>query len=176
MSNPPWARTASIYDYGAHPQKTNYMGQGLIDARTDVGAQHINRAGVDLQAAVRMAPFLIARLTLNDTSPDDPTVHWCLFMPTGEVNSDFAGDAPPAGFPTFTRLGNGNIRITFDASYQDELGVSVATDVRDATGCGAGSAFANVTGQRASATTAEFFVSDSGGTALNDQTITVRVY
>lgn len=176
MTNPAWTRTAGPEAYGAHANKVNYMNQGKIDALTDVGAEDINRIGLDLSAVVRTAPLLVARLTLSDTSPDDPTVHFCAFQPSGVITTDFAGDAPPAGFPTFTRLGNGNIRVTFDASYADDYGNSAATDLQDADGSGAGGNFANVSGTTPTTTTAEFTVFGTGGTAINDQTIHIEVY
>lgn len=176
MSSPAWSRSAGIAAYGGHINKANYMGQGLIDARTDVGKDEINRIANDMQSMVRAAPFLLARMTLNDTSPAAPTVHWVAFQPVGEITTNFAGDSPPTGVPTFTRVGGGWVRITFAASYADDYGNSETTVLRDAGGGGAGTVYANVAGTVPTSVTAEFRVSDVNGVALDDQTITVRVY
>lgn len=176
MTNPAWTRTAGIDTYGGHAQKRNYANQGKIDALTDIDANDINRIGSDLATTVRMQPFLVARLTLNDTSPAAPTVQWCAFQPAGVSTTNFAGDAPPTGFPTFTRLGNGNIEVTFAASYSDEYGNSAATNLEDADGGGAGATFANVAGEPTSATVAEFTVTDVAGSAVQDAVIHIEVY
>ena len=174
-TNPAWTRSNGIEDYGGHAQKSNYMGQGKIDARTDVDAAEINRMASDLAAGVATAPFLVAYLTQDDTGTDDPTVHFCAFQPSG-VATSFAGDNPPAGFPTFTRTGDGVIRVTFAASYTDEYGNSASTTIRYGKGGGAGSVFASVTGNKVSDILIDFYTWDDDGTALIDQPITIRVY
>lgn len=176
MTNPAWTRTAGIDTYGGHAQKRNYANQGKIDALTDIDADDINRIASDLSTNTRMQAFLVARLTLNDTSPAAPTVHWCAFQPTGVSTTNFAGDAPPTGFPTFTRLGNGNIEVTFSASYSDEYGNSASTNLEDADGGGAGATFANVVGEITSAVVAEFTVTGTAGTAIQNAVIHIEVY
>lgn len=176
-SNPVWTRSASIEDYGAHPDKTNYMGQAMINAMTDVDASHINRVGADLAAVGRVAPFMIARMTLSDTVPAAPTVHWCAFQPvSSESLVDFLGSSPPTGFPSFTRTGSGVVRVTFDSEYEDPYGNSAETVLRAAGGSGAGAVFANVVGTVISSLIADFSVFNSAGAALTDQMITIRVF
>lgn len=176
MTDPAWARTAGPGSYGGDVNKANYMNQGKIDALTDVGAEDINRIALDLSAVVRTAPFLVARLTQDDTGTDDPTVHVCMFQPSGVSTTDFAGDAPPTGFPTFTRQADGHIRVTFASSYSDDYSNSAATSILAGAGGIATSTAGVVTGEIVSATTIDFRTFDTSGSAATDEEIVILVY
>lgn len=122
---PPWLRTTSFEHYGGNANKQNYLGRGAIDALTDVAAEEFSRAMSDLAAAVRSAPFMIARVQCNDTSPAAPTILWIAMM-TGVREAGYAGGSPPAGFPSWARNGNGAVTMTLASSYADDYAVAGA--------------------------------------------------
>lgn len=170
---PAWARTVDHADYGGHVNKTNYQSQGVVNPRTDVGAEAIARMTADLAAVVRTAEFFEATILCNDASPAAPTVESVLMM-TGVRTSPYAGDAPPTGFPTVTRNGTGDFTITFAASYSDAYGISepfTPTHV----GYGLhGTSFADATWV-ISGSTVRVRVFNAAGAALGDRRITVTV-
>lgn len=126
---PSWTRTATIEYYGGHPDKQNYMGQGAIDARTDVTAEQLNRLAADLAACVRVAPFCVILLTTNDTTPGPPFVQSIRMQ--NRVNlTGYAGDNPPPGFPVCLRTGNGRVSITFPVSPEDDFGQTIPVDLK----------------------------------------------
>ncbi len=119
---PAWTRTVSHVDYGGHPSKRDYMGQGAIDALTDLSAAQLCRLASDVAAVVRTAEFAVMVLLCNDSSPAAPTVEFVSLM-TGVRLVEYAGDAAPSGFPSAARNGNGDVTITFASSYTDDYGV-----------------------------------------------------
>jgi hypothetical protein len=116
---PAWTRTASHEQYGGNLNKQNFMNSGCINAQTDVGAENLCRAAADLAAVVRTLPMCVMTMLCNDSSPAAPTVEFINMM-TGVPSTSYAGDSPPAGYPSVARNGNGDVTVTFDASYDDE--------------------------------------------------------
>lgn len=119
--NPAWTRSADYTTYGGHPDKANYQSQGVVNPRCDVGAEGFSRLASDTAAIVRTAEFC-AMQVLCDVGGTLTTVEHCRLM-TG-VSGSYTGTAPPAGFPTVTRNGSGDVSVTFDSSYTDEYGVT----------------------------------------------------
>jgi hypothetical protein len=119
---PVWARSASFEDYGGHVSKRNHLSQGVIDPETDVGAEHVQRLSADLAAVARVAPFGFFTVQCNDTAVADPTVEQA-FIATGVLQVSYEGDAPPSGFPTVTRTGDGVFSVQFESSYADDYDV-----------------------------------------------------
>ena len=119
----PWTRTNDHTTYGGDPNKTNWHSQGVTNARTDVGAEALCRMAEDLAAVMRTAPFCLAYITCDDTTPAAPTLTFVNQM-TGVRIVSYLGSAAPAGFPSATRNGNGDVTITWATSYTDDYGVS----------------------------------------------------
>ncbi len=127
--SPAWSRTASHDIYGGHVDKVNYQSQGVTNAKTDVGAEGICRAFADLASVTRVGAFGRYRITCNDSSPGAPTIA-CVHQMTGVRLTSYVGDSAPAGFPSATRNGNGDITITWPASFSDPYGVAEATNIQ----------------------------------------------
>lgn len=123
--SPPWTRQTSHTDYGGNLNKRNYMGLGVVNALTDVGAEEIVRAFSDLAAVCRTAPMWVITYLCNDSSPAAPTIEVALGM-TGVRVISYAGDAAPTGFPSAARNGAGDVTFTFASSYTDDYGVAGA--------------------------------------------------
>lgn len=130
--NPSWVRSVGFEDYGGHAQKQNYQSQGVVNPRTDVGAEAFARLTSDLAAAVRTVPFAIITFTCNDSSPAAPTVHSVL-MQTGISLVSYPGASPPSGFPSAARVGDGAVTFTFAETYDDPYGVEAAFGIQHAT-------------------------------------------
>jgi len=128
---PAWARSNAHTTYGGDLEKTNYMGQDIVDAQTDVSAAQLCRMAADLEAVQRTAPFAVITYTCEDTAPAAPTVH-SVYMMTGVSTVDYDAAAPPVGFPGAARNGDGDVTFTFAASYLDDYGVSSAFVPRSA--------------------------------------------
>jgi hypothetical protein len=172
--SPAWARTADHSHYGGHTDKRNYQSQGVTNPRTDVGAEAIVRQAADTAAAVRTAKFASITYTNNDSSPAAPTVSG-LEMMTGIVQSPYAGDAPPTGFPGAVRVGAGHVKFTFASSYTDEYGVAASFSPRRAKASGHGSAFVNCTCV-VSGQDVDVYCWDAAGVALAGKTVTLTVW
>lgn len=126
---PAWVRSVSHVDYGGDTNKTNWLTQGVVNARTDVGAEALCRLAEDLACCVRTAPWATLTLQCNDGgSPAAPTV-LAINQMTGVRIISYAGDNPPSGFPGATRNGNGDVTITWATSYQDDYGVSGSINI-----------------------------------------------
>ena len=121
--SPAWVRNADHTIYGGDTNKTNWHSQGVTNARTDVGAEAFVRLAEDLSAVVRTAAFCELTITCNDTVPGPPTIVAVNQM-TGVTLTSYVGNSPPAGFPSGARNGNGDVTITWAASYTDDYGVS----------------------------------------------------
>lgn len=122
--NPAWTRSASYTQYGGDPAKANYQSQGVVNPTTDVGAEGFSRLASDIAAVVRTAEFCVMQVQC-DVGGTTTTVEHCRLM-TGVSSAGYVGTAPPTGFPTVTRNGNGDVSITFANSYSDEYGVAGA--------------------------------------------------
>lgn len=121
--DPAWVRTSDHATYGGDLNKTNWHSQGVTNARTDVGAEALCRLAEDLSAVMRTAPFCVLTIACDDVTPGPPTVRAVNQM-TGATFTPYAGNAPPLGLPSVARNGNGDVTITWEASYFDAYGVS----------------------------------------------------
>lgn len=128
--NPAWTRSADYTTYGGDPNKANYQSQGVVNPRTDVGAEGFSRLVSDVAAVVRTAEFCVMQI-LCDVGGTATTVENCRMM-TGVTAVTYSGTAPPTGFPSVTRNGNGDVTVTFASSYLDEYGVTGAFAATDA--------------------------------------------
>lgn len=169
----PWVRSVGFEDYGGHANKANYQNQGVVNPRTDVGAEAIARMSSDLAAVVRTAAFATITAQCNDSSPAAPTL--TVLMQTG-VTVSYAGDAAPTGFPSGARVGNGHVTLTFESSYEDDYGVEGAFGIAQALPCllgtAAGSATANFT---VGTQTIDLYGWTSAGAAKSDALISVDI-
>jgi len=170
---PAWTRTAAHTDYGGHTSKTNYMGGGVINAKTDVGAEQVCRMAADVAALVRVAPFAVLTIQFNDTPAADPTILYANLM-TG-VTANYEGDNPPSGFPSASRAADGVCLLSFDSSYSDDYGVAADFAPEQAEGTGHGSS--NVIVDVAiSGTDLQVTCADEVGGSVTDPLVTVVVY
>jgi hypothetical protein len=120
---PAWSRAADHTSYGGHLQKQNYQSVGVVNPRTDLGAEALCRLAADLEAVVRTAEFLVLTYLNNDGSPAAPTIE-SVYMMTGVRTVPYAGDSAPTGFPSAARNGTGDVTFTLASSYADAYGVS----------------------------------------------------
>lgn len=123
--SPAWTRTASHLYYGGDPNKRNLLSVGVVDAQTDISAEQFARMVADLEALMNTAPFAVITYVNNDSSPAAPTILSAKLM-TGVTATSYAGNAPPAGFPSAVRNAPGDVTFTFASSYTDPFGVSGA--------------------------------------------------
>lgn len=172
--NPAWARSVSHEDYGGHEDKTNYQSIGVVNPRTDVGAEGFSRQVSDQAAAVRTSEFAVLTYLNNDTGTDPPTIEAAHLM-TGIASNSYEGDAPPNGFPSAVRNGDGDVTFTFESSYPDEYGVSADWSPVQAQVSCHGTTFAHanyvISGQ-----TVRVRVFDAAGAALIDKRVTLVVW
>jgi hypothetical protein len=124
--SPAWVRNAGITDYGGATDKANYMSQGVINPRTDVGAAAFMRMAEALKSCATTGAFCVGHVTCNDAVPAAPTINACLIMPSGKAAVAYEGDAAPTGFPSFARNGTGDVTGTWASSYTDAYGVAGA--------------------------------------------------
>ena len=145
--SPAWTRTSDFATYGGNLLKRNFASRGVVNPKTDVGAEAFSRMTADLAALARVAPFAVFTILCNDSSVTDPTVEYASMM-TGVRASSYAGNVPPTGFPTVLRLSDGHFQITFASSYSDPYGVVGAFSMKhpraQLTGSAAGSCTATV--------------------------------
>jgi hypothetical protein len=170
---PAWARTTSHTHYGGNVGKRNHLLQGVIDPETDVSAEQLARMASDLAAIARVSPFASMIVTCDDT-PGIPTVEWISMM-TG-VTSNYAGNSPPAGFPSVARVSNGVVDITFASSYSDDYGVAQPISVvpGGATIRGATGQFATL--EQTTANVVRAMAWTHAGVAQSNATIIVTVF
>lgn len=161
---PAWTRAAAHTDYGGNVNKTNYMSRGVIDALTDVGAEAITRIAADLEAVSRVAPFASFNITCNDSTSAAPTVN-SAYMMTGVRTTSYEGDSPATGYPSVARNGDGDVTVTFAASYSDPYGVAGTFTPRHAF-AGAGSAIPVVCTASVTGSTVRVRCFDGSGTPL----------
>lgn len=125
---PAWVRNVDHTHYDGDVNKTNYLSRGVIDPRTDVGAEGFSRMTADLAAVVRVAPFCEMLITINDTA--GTTVVPRIYMQTGVNAEGYPGTSPPSGFPSVAYNGDGDVTVTFASSYNDPYGVSGAFEIQ----------------------------------------------
>ncbi len=128
--NPAWVRSSDFATYGGATNKANYQSQGVVNPRTDIGAEGFSRLVSDVAAVQRTAEFASLQILCDDTTPAAPTVESCRLM-TGATSVSYLGSAPPVGFPAVARNGNGDVTVTFASSYADEYGVAGAFVVKE---------------------------------------------
>jgi hypothetical protein len=171
--NPAWTRTADHTFYGGDTDKRNFMSQGMIDARTDIGAAEITRLAEDLAACVRTAPFAVITYTCDDSTPGAPTVH-AAYMMTGARTTSYVASSAPSGFPSAARNGDGDVTFTFGTSYEDAYGVSAELTIRHAEAGGHGTnAYGTV---EISGATVRVRAANDAGAAVANAKVTLVVY
>lgn len=171
---PAWSRTADHTVYGGHLQKQNYQSQGVVNPRTDVGAEAIARLAADAEATTRTCPFLVATYSNSDTSPAAPTIE-SIYMMTGVRTSSYLGSAPPTGFPSAARNSTGNVTFTFAASYADPYGIFYPFTPLHVTLGMHGTSFMDATWV-ISGSTVTVACFDAAGAALGDRRVTLVVW
>lgn len=119
--NPAWTRSADHTFYGGHASKANYNGEPIVNPRTDVGADSIQRMATDLAAVARMAPFAVGTFS-SPGAGGAVTVTACRLM-TGAVAASYSGTSPPAGFPSITHAGSGVYVVEIGKAYTDDYSV-----------------------------------------------------
>jgi hypothetical protein len=178
--NPAWTRSASIESYGGHEFKENFMSQGVVDARTDVGADQINRLAADLSALTRVAPLAVIIIQNDDTGTNNPTVLGA-WLQSGVSSDGYAGASPPAGFPTVTRVSDGSFYVTFPAQLADDFGVQWYVHARGGIGSASGGSAVDVAWAVSDPNTDGynerllFTVQDDSGVVI-DKLVTVEVF
>jgi len=181
---PAWTRSADYIQYGGDPSKANYQSQGVVNPRTDVGAEGFSRLVADAASVVRTAEFASMQILCVDGGSNTPIVENCRLM-VGVTVIPYAGTAPPGGvapitllpllFPIVTRVSNGSVQVTFPASYIDEYGVAGAFIVKEPianfVGAGGGVAVPEIV----SATVVNVRVFDLTGVAISGARFTLSV-
>jgi len=119
---PAWVRANNFVTYGGDPNKKNFASRGLINPKTDVGAEGFSRLVADVAALQRVADFCVIQIICDADVGGAPIVESCRLM-TAVTAAPYTGTTPPAGFPTVTRNGDGDVTLEFDTSYVDEYGV-----------------------------------------------------
>lgn len=171
---PAWTRTAGFEQYGGDIDKRNFASRGAINPKTDVGAEAFSRMVGDLAALARTAPFAVMVVVCDDTTPGPPTVEWCALM-TGIRAVSYVGNAPPAGFPSVARNGNGDFTVTFAASYDDPYGVAGDVTIIQADPQLMGATAGTATGEVLTATTARVRAFVAAGTAYSNARVSLTI-
>lgn len=172
--SPWWLRVADAAAYGGGSHKRDYGTQGPVNPVTDLTAAQLRRLTADLAGVSRMAPFCRLRIQLNDGTPAAPTIVASV-VPNASRSQSYEGDAAPDGFPTATRLGNGQIRITLPAEFTDDANETAAATIlfpeAEVVGAAHRATIATFT-----ATTVDIHVTEATTTtAVLDQIITVSL-
>lgn len=174
--SPAWVRANSHAEYGGHVDKRNWHSQGVINGRTDVGAEAFVRMCADLEALHRVAPFSVLKILCNDGVPAAPTIQVVNQM-NGYRSASYAGGSPPSGFPSGARNGNGDVTITWASSYLDPYGVSGAINIRSAIARSIGTAARSEPVELVSAVAVRVRILNStSGAAVSDPTFILRVW
>lgn len=165
----PWTRAVGIADYGGNAAKTDYLGIGVVNPKTDISAAQLLRLTNDLAAVVRGAPFCtITFVCPASPSTDNPTVTAVTGMIWNYSGAGYPGGTPPTGYPAVVRIANGHWRVSFASSYTDSYGVSGAVSVRSVMPTVSGSAYAaNYTLVSATVVSA-YVINRSDGLAVTD--------
>lgn len=168
--SPVWLRVNDFTSYGGNLNKKNFASRGVINPKTDVGAEAFSRMAADLAAVGRTAPFAVLRLTCNDTSPAAPTFEYVALM-TGVRVVSYEGDTAPSGFPSGVRNGDGDVTITFSATYADPFGVTGALTLTHANAQLLGSTAGFAVPDLLTATTVRLRAFDLAGAGLDDSSM-----
>lgn len=171
---PVWLRTNDFTSYGGNLNKKNFASRGVINPKTDVGAEAFARITADLASLGRTAPFAVFQIQCDDTTPAAPTVTWVTMM-TGTRSASYLGSAPPTGFPSVARNGNSDFTITFAASYTDPYGVTGAFVAKGARSQLNGDTAGIATASVVTATTVRVRAFVAAGTAMSNALVTVTV-
>jgi hypothetical protein len=118
---PAWTRSADHTFYGGHVDKANYQDEPIVNPKTDVGANAIQRMAADLAAVARMANFATVTFTANE-SGSSISVTACRLM-TGAISASYAGTSPPVGFPTVTHVSAKVYSVAIGGVYSDPYSV-----------------------------------------------------
>jgi hypothetical protein len=186
---PAWTRATTFDQVGGHENKQDFGGRKGLDALTDVNAEQFARLTADVPAMVRTAPFCILSFGCIDTPSGAPPVLGGYYdgaivtsggvhMMTGVRMTAYAGDEPPAGYPSAVRVSNGCIDITFAASYTDAFGVEGAFSITQVKpGCAVATAVQRVVATVTSSTTVRVSVFDAADAPVpNARVSAFRVY
>ncbi len=173
---PAWTRTAGIEVYGGYATKTNYQSQGVVNPRTDVGAEGFSRMVGDMAAVARTAAFAVITYLNNDTSPGDPTIESVLMMTGVRLTSSYVGTVAPTGFPSATRNGPGDVTFTLASSYDDEYSVSAVFTVARARASAHGSSYFSPQWEIVSATQVRVRCLTTVGSPSTDRRVTLTLW
>lgn len=177
--SPAWSRTTTLSDYGGDSTKTDYLGVGSLNSKTDVSTANFLRMCADLLAVVRTAPLCEITYTSRDSTSQDPLVTMVSGMWGTYVGAGYNGGTPPTGFPTVTLSTTGLHLINLASSYTDDYGVAQAVSINAATASVAGTLTGVVAVPLVSTATFEvdvYVYTASTGAAVADKTITVAIY
>lgn len=171
---PAWMRQNDFASYGGNLLKKNFASRGAINPKTDVGAEAFSRITADLAAVARTAPFGVFTILCDDSTPAAPTVEYATLM-TGVRVASYLGSAPPTGFPSIARNGNGDFTMTFAASYNDPYGVAGAFTLKSPRASLGGATAGTATWEILTATTLRIRAFAALGTAYSNARVTVTV-
>lgn len=171
---PLWLRQNDYAVYGGNLNKTNFASRGVINPKTDLGAEAFSRMAADMAAIARVAAFCELTLICDDVTPGAPTVEYASLM-TGIRTTSYLASSPPAGFPSIARNGNGDITLTFAASYTDPYGVVGAFAIKHPGATLHGATPGGVSVQIVTDSTLRVRVFDAAGAALSNPRLTVTV-
>jgi hypothetical protein len=158
---PVWLRANSHTTYGGNVNKANYQSQGVVNPKTDVGAEHWARIAADLEALGNVAPFGTLTYTQDDAGTNDPTV----------VSYEGMAGATPTG----ARQGNGDVIWTFPSAPTDAYGVAGTLNIVHAEGSVHGSTAGDITPDITAANVVRVRTWAAGGGALSDAKVTLVV-
>ena len=171
---PAWARSVTHVDYGGNANKRNYQSQGVVNPRTDVGAEGFTRLVADAEATTRTAPMISLRYTNRDGTPDVPLV-LSAYMMVGVSLSGYEGDLAPDSFPAGARVGTGRVTFTFDEDFLDAYGIEEPFAPTQCVVSVEGSTAAHAT-YEISGQVLTIRVWDAAGSALADKTVSAVVW
>lgn len=161
-------------DYGGHESKRNYQSQGVVNPRTDIGAEGYTRLAADSEATTRTGPMLTLRYTNRDGTPDAPLV-LSVYMMVGVSLAGYEGDLAPDSFPDGARNGTGDVTWTIDSSFLDAYGISEPFVPTQCLVSCEGTTFASAT-YVISGQTIRVRVWNAAGAALADKNVTLVVW
>ena len=119
---PAWTRATDHTFYGGNVNKRNYQDEPIVNQRTDVSANAIQRMAADLAAVARMADFCDIAFSAS-AAGSSVTVTACRTM-AGILSGTYAGSSPPAGFPAVTHVSASVLAIAIGGGYTDDYSVN----------------------------------------------------